>query len=82
MKVMCIDDSKGKRFGYTPTFKVGDILEVVATKQEGYYTYYLLKGHERVKEKSGNTYWNERRFAPLSEIDEMELVNERELQTT
>jgi len=79
MKVMCIDASKGKNFAFTPTFNENDILEViyVSIDDKGFH-YYRILNHELSKEGEFVD-WGCKRFIPLSDIDEMELVNEKEL---
>lgn len=83
MKVLCIDDSKGRIRGKIPTFKFGDTLLVIEVQKDyAGVRYYLIKGHEFCEGDDVPTMWDEKRFAPLSDIEETELAKEREqLQT-
>lgn len=72
MKVICIDASD-KGIG-KPPFSEGEILS--ATQSHHPDDYYILE----YKEFNGVCGWQKSRFIPLSEIDEMELTKQRELQ--
>lgn len=74
MKVICID---GKRKHVLTTYDLpeGIPLDVYDSDQNGYY---IVKGYE-IDVDGILTYWNKNRFIPLSEIDETELIKEREL---
>jgi hypothetical protein len=78
MKVMFIDDKGICKECIYP--KVGEIVTVVSESPIYPCSWYIAEypvgtcGNKQSLPK--------KRFAPLSEIDEMELVNERELQTT
>lgn len=69
MRVICIDDSKGKIYGNTPTFKSGDELDVLQSYK--YDDCYAVIGHEITKEGK-YAHWIKNRFIPLSSIDEIE----------
>ena len=77
MKVMCIDDRFIKKDGNEP--KVGEIVTVIEIIDNNPYkgNYVLL---EYPKSKNGNKLcFRPSRFAPISNIDEKELIKEREL---
>ena len=74
MKVMCIDDNYKEICGQEPSF--GEI--VTATQCDTYLDCYDI--HEYLKSKNGIPQsFLKKRFAPISEIEETELVKEREL---
>ena len=71
MKVICVDASVGFQSGEKPRFSEGQVLE--ATQSPYHELDYLIH-----PDKSRG--WHHKRFIPLSEINEMELVeacNER-----
>lgn len=77
MKVMCIAKKSFSVVRGTPDLFIkypefGCIYTVVDTFEWNHKTYFILK---ELGEESG---WMERAFAPLSDIDETELIKERE----
>lgn len=76
MKVICIDNKiiKGAGNKYIYLLIEGCIYTVASSKYDcdNDYSY-------KLKELPAYILWNARRFIPLSEIDEMELVNEKTL---
>lgn len=78
MKVMCVTDNfinrkYNKKAINCPKF--GEIVTVLSLNEKGYY--YLL---EYPKDDYGNNaVFNSSKFIPLSNIDEKELIKEREL---
>jgi len=75
MKVICIDASKGVKTGEMPTFKEGDVLTVM--QDPDYPNSYRIL--EYLYNSSGTFQgWLKKRFVPLSDIDEIELVKQRE----
>jgi len=74
MKAMCIDDKQGK-YSKCP-FKVGDIVTVKQCPVfEGNYDVIEYPSSHNGQLCS----WVKTRFIPLSDIDEKELIKEREL---
>lgn len=76
MKVMCIDDRFISRHNGEKTLvnpQVGEIVTVTCTKDNGFYVL-----QEYPTNGFGDTAWNPTKFIPLSDIDETELVKERE----
>lgn len=76
MRVMCIDNSSHKE-PMMEIIPVGAIVTVVG--ESPFHNAYYIEEYLYDKEGLKCSY-AKRLFAPLSEIDEMELVNERELQ--
>lgn len=77
MRVMCISDYiENEMKSYMPKLKVGEIYTVIKeTKESGFY-FYLLSEHIN----PDFNYWYEKScFIPLSDIDETELIKQREL---
>lgn len=70
MKVICINSNPGFLDGVQPPFVEGEVLEVAQSNNPP--DYYVLK----YLESNG---WCKSRFIPLPEIDEMELINNKEL---
>ncbi len=80
MKVICIDGNfissiTGKKLNKCP--KEGEIVTVISKKYIGFYS---LKEYP-ISESGFNAHWNNTKFIPLSNIDEKELIKERELLT-
>ena len=80
MKVMCINDFfistlNGERALFYP--KVGEVVTVINIKDNGYYL--LLEYPTNGFIFSNLCGWNPSKFIPLSNIDETELIKEREL---
>ena len=73
MKVICIDDSMGRNFPEIPNFKVGDIL----TAESEANGFYFITEHLFSSINSSLVSWCVKRFIPLSNIDETELLKER-----
>ena len=73
MKVMCIDE-KGQKNANMPKIPFGKIVEV---SQCSYIEYcYTVAGYEADADGIPNCY-DKKHFAPLSQIDETELVEQR-----
>ena len=75
MKVMCINDDFLEKDGNEP--KVGEIVTVVGICQKYKGNYFLLE-YPRCKQGIRISF-RPNRFAPISDIDEKELIKEREL---
>jgi len=74
MKVICIDASRGKVYGNIPEFKEGEIL--TAKQCEIYSIAYTILEYPNNLDGIPVS-WLKERFIPLSEIDEMELIEKR-----
>ena len=68
MKVLCVDASIGKHNKSVPNFKEGEICEAVQCP--------IID--ECYEINGGWTSWYKTRFVPISNIDEMELLEQRE----
>lgn len=76
MKVMCIEEFKINIDGNEP--KVGEIVTIFL--EETYMGIEWVKLEEyQFADKGRGQWFAKKHFTPLSDIDEMELVNEREL---
>lgn len=74
MEVMCINDS-----GFTIILrhpKCGEIVDVIDSIE--HKESYIVSGYE-IDIDGSRCYFKKHRFVPLSDIDEKELVKEREL---
>lgn len=76
MRVVCIDASVGKKSGEVPNFKEGQVCNAIQSP--------IYKNSYNVLESLYSTdgrlqSWYKDRFIPLSEIDELELVNKKQL---
>lgn len=81
IKVICIDDNFfAPKYLKTPKIhpKEGEICTVIETKPDGYY---VLLEYLYTDIASGTPKWNPKKFIPLSNIDETELIKEREVLT-
>lgn len=80
MKVMCINDTIHEMTGnkFMPKLRIGETYTVVdETEYRGHFFYLLLEFID-----PNFKYWYEKeQFIPLSNIDETELIKERELVT-
>lgn len=78
LKVICID-GKPTKIGRKP---LPELVPLEATQIESLPDYYFISGYEYCHVYDCYVSWHKRRFIPLSDIDETELVKEREqLQT-
>jgi hypothetical protein len=76
MKMMCIDDNFITKDGFEPKF--GEIVTATQTREPEFYDCYDLL--EYPLDSEGNEIcFDKKHFAPLSDIDETELIKEREL---
>ena len=76
MRVLCIDASLGKNYSEKPKFKEGDIVDALKTSQED-FLHILQNPINSITGRRCN--WSASRFIPLSDIDEKELSEEREM---
>ena len=79
MKAICIDDKPNKESNVVPPFRFGEELDIEPGRTDEYckvlqYPETYHKGFWIVK-------WMRSRFAPLSDIDETELIRERKTET-
>lgn len=78
MKVICIDTSAGTNTGAIPPFKEMELLTLGPCPFSDSACYVI----EYPNDINGLIkYWYRYRFIPLSDIDETELIKERELLT-
>lgn len=77
MKVMCISDFIENHMKlYMPKLKVGEIYTVIKETNQNGFSFYLLGEYI----DTNFNYWYEQScFIPLSDIDETELIKQREL---
>ena len=75
MKVLCIDNSDGPFKVASILLVEGNIYTVTGTEGESYFLAEI-----KINPKTGNKItFGKRRFIPISNIDEKELIKEREL---
>ena len=68
MKVICIDSSPGINTGEIPPFKEGEIL-TAENRDDIPNRYWIIEYPDHS--------WKKSRFIPISEIDELELAEQR-----
>jgi len=73
MKVICI---YGKRINPLTTYDLPEGIPLGAVDDGG--CCYTIIGYEKDPVHGRHTVWNKKRFIPLSDIDETELIKERE----
>lgn len=78
-RVVCIDASKGNKSGCTPSFKEGDILHCIDRKLNHCIVFeYPICNCPIHNGRTVRKIWRKDRFIPLSNIDETEIVKNRE----
>lgn len=76
MRALCINDRVGDITGERPNFKFGDLVEV--SQRTVYENCFDVTQHLYNFKTGERKSWFKSRFIPLSDIDETELIKERE----
>ena len=73
MKVICID---GKSKNPDNPFNLPEYVPLEVSQSNKYHECYIVNGYYIVPETNIRIHWGKRRFIPLSEIDETEMIRE------